>query len=165
MKRALTILAVVAAVAVALTGTGVWWLSRSHGPELPQISAYSHGHVVRTGPFTYCPVLDLNKCLQSNAGAELPVTADNPVQLSVSRAIGRAPWWLVRVYEDRDNSTSTFYPANSRLAVTVPTVDPQRGRLIGLTVQLKTMVQDQDGNQFPFPHAEWAVNLAWPAHP
>ena len=162
MKRTLTILAVIAALAVVGTGLGVWRLSRSHAPELPEISAYSHGHVVRTGPFRYCPVLDLDNCLEPGAAGELPVTKVDPIQLSVSSSIGRAPWRLLRVYENPVDTTVTQYAPNSTLAVTVPTVDPQRGKLIGLAVQLMTMVQDQNGDQFPLPHAEWSVSTVWP---
>jgi hypothetical protein len=45
--------------------------------------------------------------------------------------------------------------------VTIPTVDPQRGRLAGVVVQLMTLVQDQEGELHDVPHAEWSVRLAW----
>ena len=48
------------------------------------------------------------------------------------------------------------------LAVTIPTVDPHRGRLFGLAVQLPTLVRDEAGNEFPVPHAEWSVRTVWP---
>jgi len=40
-------------------------------------------------------------------------------------------------------------------------VDPQLGRLRGIAVQLPTLVRDQDGNEFPVPHAEWSVRTTW----
>lgn len=161
MKRTLAILAVVVVVSIAGTAVAVWRLSSTHGKQLPQISAYSHGHLVRVGPFRYCPVLDLNNCQDSRDAGELPVTEDNPVQLSVPAAIGRAPWRLLRVYENPIDTTLSVYRPNTKLAVTIPTVDQQRGRLTGLAVQLLTLVQDQSGEVFEMPHAEWSVSTVW----
>ena len=64
------------------------------------------------------------------------------MQLSVPEAISRAPWRLLQVYEDPANTTATIFRPGSRLAVTIPTVDPQRGRLTGIVVQLLTLVVD-----------------------
>ena len=50
---------------------------------------------------------------------------------------------------------------DTKLAVTIPTVDPHRGRLFGLAVQLPTLVRDEAGNEFPVPHAEWSVRTVW----
>jgi len=46
--------------------------------------------------------------------------------------------------------------------VTIPTVDPHHGKLLGLAVQLPTLARDSDGNEFPLPHAEWSVRTVWP---
>ena len=47
--------------------------------------------------------------------------------------------------------------------MTIPTVDPQRGRLTGIVVQLPTLVRDEQGNEFrALPHAEWSVRTVWP---
>lgn len=162
MKRVVAILATVVVLAIAGTGVGVWQLHKSHGDRLPQISAYSHGHSVRVGPFQYCEVLDLDDCAEPRATGELPVTEDNPVQLSVPSAVARAPWRLLQVYENPIDTTVTYFPPKTRLAVTVPTVDPNRGKLTGLAVQMLTLVQDQDGEEFALPHAEWSVSTVWP---
>ena len=98
---------------------------------------------------------------KSAAQGELSVTERDPVQLSVPTAISRAPWRLLRVYEDETNTTTTVYRPDTRLAVTIPTVDPQRGRTVGLVVQLLTLVQDQNGELRDLPHAEWSVKLNW----
>lgn len=161
VKRTFGILALVVVLAIAGTGIGVWRLSSSHGENLPQISAYSHGHTVRTGPFQYCPVLDLDNCLDPREAAELRVTEKYPVQLSVPSAIGRAPWRLLRVYENPIDTTVSVHRPNTTLAVTIPTVDPQRGRLTGLAVQLLTLVRDQNGEEFALPHAEWSISTTW----
>ncbi len=89
------------------------------------------------------------------------MTARDPVQLSVPPAIGGAPWWLLRVYEDAVNPMTTFYRPDSRLAVTIPTVDPKLGRLTGIAVQLMTVVVDQTGALHGVPHAEWSVRTDW----
>lgn len=143
-------------------GVGAWALTRDTGSRLPEISAYSHGQSVRVGPFVYCNVVNLNDCQNPQTQGQLPVNERYPVQLSVPTSIGRAPWRLLRVYEDERNSTTTMYRPNTELAVTIPTVDPQRGKLTGVVVQLLTLVQDQDGELRDAPHAEWSVRLVWP---
>ena len=48
----------------------------------------------------------------------------------------------------RRHVVEEFRP-DSTLAVTIPTVDPQRGKLTGFAVQLPTLVRDEAGNEFP----------------
>ncbi|AKK29328.1 DUF2771 domain-containing protein [Mycobacterium sp. EPa45] len=155
------LLVVLVVLASAGAGVGAWVLTRDTGSDLPEISAYSHGQAVRIGPYVYCNVVNLNDCQNPQTQGQLSVTERYPVQLSVPTAIGRAPWQLLRVYEDERNSTTTIYRPNTELAVTIPTVDPQRGRLTGVVVQLLTLVQDQNGQLSDAPHAEWSVRLNW----
>lgn len=159
MKRIVAVLAAVALIASIGTGVLVWRLSRDDTQQLPEISAYSHGHLTRVGPYRFCQVLNPTDCVVPGEQGELPVAGGFPVQLSVPTAIARAPLVLLRVYEG-DDVVEEFRP-DSRLAVTIPTVDPQRGRLTGIAVQLPTLVRDQDGNEFPVPHAEWSVRTVW----
>ena len=162
MKRHLAwIIAALVVLTAAAAGVGAWRLTRGHGSTLPQVSAYSRGTTVRVDPYLYCNVLDLNDCVKSGAQGELSVNARYPVQLSLPTAISRAPWRLLRVYEDERDTTTTAYRPGTQLAVTVPTVDPQRGKLTGVVVQLLTLVQDQNGELFDLPHAEWSVRMAW----
>lgn len=163
MTRSIRWLLVVLVV-LASTGAGIgaWALTRDSGSPLPEISAYSHGRSVRVGPFVYCNVMNLNECQNPRTQGELAVNDRDPVQLSVPTSIGRAPWRLLRVYEDERNSTTTIYRPDTELAVTIPTVDPQRGKLTGVVVQLLTLVQDQSGELRDAPHAEWSVRLVWP---
>ena len=158
MKRVLASLAIVVVVASIGTGVLVWRLHKA--PERPEISAYSHGDAARVGPYRYCEVLNPTDCEEPGAQGELAVDARHPVQLSVPPSIARAPWVLLRAYEGAD-VVEEFRP-DSRLAVTIPTVDPQRGKLTGIAVQLPTLVRDEAGNEFPVPHAEWSVRTVWP---
>ena len=155
------LLAVLVVLACAAAGVGAWAFAHGRSPLHPEISAYTHGQLTRVGPYRYCNVLDLNDCQNPQAQGELRVNARDPVQLSVPPAIGRAPWWLLRVYEDAFNPTTTFYPPGSRLAVTIPTVDPKLGRLTGVAIQLMTIVVDQSGGLHGVPHAEWSVRTVW----
>ncbi|HXO49852.1 MAG TPA: DUF2771 domain-containing protein [Mycobacterium sp.] len=159
MKRVVAALAVVVIVASALTGVLIWRLSRDHAPERPEISAYSRGQLVRVGPYRYCEVLNPTDCQTPHTDGQLTVDPRHPVQLSVPPAIARAPWILVRSYESAD-VVDEFRP-NTKLAVTIPTVDPHRGKLFGVAVQLPTLVRDEAGNEFPVPHAEWSVRTVW----
>jgi hypothetical protein len=164
-KRGTAALIAVLVLALAAgAGIGTWLLVRRSGPQLPEISAYTHRHSVRVGPYLYCNVLDLGDCQTPQTQGDLPANEHYPVQLSVPEAIGRAPWRLLQVYDDPSNSTTTVFRPNTRLAVTIPTLDPQRGRLTGIVVQLLTLVVD--GGQLndittvrPVPHAEWSVRL------
>lgn len=154
----LAALAVVVVVASIGTGVLVWRLSGDDSPKYPEISAYSHGHAVRVGPYRYCEVLNPTNCEVFEDQGELPVTERGAVQLSVPPAIARAPWVLLRRYEDSE-VIEEFRP-DTRLAVTIPTVDPRRGKLNGLAVLLPTLIR-VDGNEVPAPHAEWSVRTVW----
>jgi hypothetical protein len=162
MKRVLAVLGAVVVLAIAGTAVGVWRLHSAQGDRLPEISAYSHGHSVRVGPFQYCEVLNLDDCKEPRDTGELAVRKDNPVQLSVPSAVARAPWRLLQVYENPIDTTVSYFAPKTTLAVTIPTVDPNRGRLTGLAVQLLTLVQVQDGQEFALPHAEWSISTVWP---
>jgi hypothetical protein len=167
VKRGVAVLlaALVALLCVA-AGVGTWLLVRRPGPQQPEISAYSHGHLTRVGPYLYCNVLNLNDCQTPQTQGELPASEHYPVQLSVPDAISRAPWRLLQVYEDPANTTTTMFRPDTRLAVTIPSVDPQRGRLTGIVVQLLTLVvDDSQPNDITtvraVPHAEWSVRLTF----
>lgn len=162
MKKTLAaVTAAAVVVASAGTGTLAWALTRDgEGHHLPEISAFTGGELTQVGPFLYCNVLDLNDCETPENQGELRVTERNRVQLSVPGAIASAPWRLVVVYEDADNSTVSTFRPDTRLAATIPTVDPQRGRATGLAVQLLTLVTDGDEIR-EVPHAEWSIRFVW----
>ena len=159
-KRGLAVpLAALMTLVCVGVGIGTWLLVRPTGSQRPEISAYSHGHLTRVGPYLYCNVLNLDDCQTPQNQGELRVNERYPVQLSVPDAIYRAPWRLLKVYEDPTNTASTIFRPSSRFAVTIPPVDPQRGRLTGIVVQLLTLVVDQSGELREAPHAEWSVRL------
>ena len=163
MKRTLAA-ATAAAVLLASAGTGTlaWALTHdADGSQLPEISAYTRGQLARVGPFLYCNVLDLNDCETPESQGQLRVDERSPVQLSVPQAIASAPWRLMQVYEDAENTAVSTFRPDTRLAVTIPTEDPQRGRLTGLAVQLLTLVTDETGEIREVPHAEWSIGLVW----
>ena len=152
----LTVLVVLLSVGA---GVGAWLLVRKPGPQWPEISLFSNGQLIRVGPYLYCNVLNLDDCQTPQTQGELAASTRHPVQLSVPEAISRAPWRLLQVYEDPTNTASTLFRPNSRLAVTIPTVDPLRGRLTGIVVQLLTLAVDPSGELRDVPHAEWSVRL------
>lgn len=163
MKRTIAA-ATAAAVVLASAGAGTvaWALVRDEGGHgLPEISAFTGGQLTRVGPFLYCNVLDLNDCATPQSQGELRVTERNRVQLAVPEAIAAAPWRLVVVYEDTDNTTISTFRPDSRLSATIPTVDPQRGRATGLAVQLLTLVTDGSDEIREVPHAEWSIRFVW----
>jgi Protein of unknown function (DUF2771) len=161
VKKVLAVLITVAVLASAATGVLIWRLTRDPAPLHPEISAYTHGQLVRVGPYRFCDVFEITKCDVAETIGELVVTSRDPVQLSVPPSISRAPWVLLRAYADSGDSVVEEFRPNSRLAVTIPTVDPRRGRLTGIAVQLPTLVRDEQGNVFPWPHAEWSVRTVW----
>ena len=155
--------AVAVLLASAGAGTLAWAVAHDSdgGHQLPEISAYTQGQLTRVGPFLYCNVLDLNNCETPENQGELRVGERSPVQLSVPEAIASAPWRLMQVYEDAENTTVSTFRPDTRLAVTIPTEDPQRGRLTGLAVQLLTLVTDENAEIREVPHAEWSIRLVW----
>jgi hypothetical protein len=162
VKRGVAVgLAVVVVLLAVGAGVGTWWLLRKPDPQPPEISAFSHGQLVRVGPYLYCNVLNLNDCRQPQAQGELHITGRYPVQLSVPEAISRAPWRLLQVYEDPANTATTMFRPNTKYAVTIPSVDPKRGRLTGIVVQLLTLVIDSSGELRDVPHAEWSVRTVY----
>jgi hypothetical protein len=161
VKRVIVILAAVTVLASLGTGALVWKLSRTPTPEHPEISAYTHGQLVRIGPYRYCDVYQITRCDVPETVGQLVVSSRDPVQLSVPPSIARAPWVLIRAYEDGGDAEVDEFRPDTKLAVTVPTVDPRRGRLTGIAVQLPTLVRDENGNEFPWPHAEWSVATVW----
>jgi hypothetical protein len=162
MSRPVTVAVTVAVVvASAAAGTGAWLWARPAGPRHAKISAYTHGQLTRVGPYFYCNVLDLNDCQNPETQGELLVNDRDPIQLSVPSAIGDVPWRLMQVYDDPRNTTASVFRPNARLAVTIPTVDSQRGKLRGFAVQLLTLGQDETGELHELPHAEWSVRALW----
>ena len=161
-KRGLAVLVVgVLTLLCVGVGFGTWLLVRPHGPQRPEISVYSRGHLTRVAPYQYCNVLNLDDCDTTQTQGELRVSERYPVQLSVPDAIYRAPWRLLQVYEDPTNTTSTMFRPSTRFAVTIPPVDPHRGRLVGIVVQLLTLAVDSAGELHDVPHAEWSVRLTF----
>jgi hypothetical protein len=160
VKRVIASLAVVVVVASIGTGVLIWRLAQHPPPKHPQISAYTDGQLARVGPYLYCNVRNLNECENPRTEGELAVDRRHPVQLSVPPTISRGLWLLASSYEDGD-VVQTFR-ARTTLAVTIPTYDPQRGRLFGIAVQLPTIVTNQAGEEFPIMHAEWSVKTVWP---
>lgn len=161
MKR--VVAAIVAAVVLlgsVSAGVSVWLLTRNAGPDFPEISAFTHGELTRVGPYYYCNVLNLTECTQPESQGELQLSTDHPVQLSVPASIGRALWSLQQYYEDPNNDTESLMPPGT-LAVTVPSVDPQRGRLTGIVVRVPTRVILPTGEEQFVPHAEWSVRTVW----
>lgn len=157
----MALLAALVVLASIGTGVGAGWLARDRSPQQPQISAYTNGHLARVDPYLYCDVLNLGDCRLARSQGRLPVDSRHTVQLSVDTAIGRAPWRLLRVYGDPADTVTTVFRPDTALAVTIPTVDPQRGPLRQLVVQLLTLVVDQDGQLFDVPHAEWSMRTVW----
>jgi Protein of unknown function (DUF2771) len=161
VKRSTVVLLAISVLLSVGAGIGTWYLLRPRGPQPVEITAYSHGRLIRVGPYLYCNVLNLDDCQQPQAQGELAVNEHYPVQLSVPEAISRAPWRLLQVYEDPANTATTMFRPGTRLAVTIPSFDPQRGRLTGIVVQLLTLVVDPSGELRDVPHAEWSVRTVF----
>lgn len=161
MTRVLSALAAVVVLVCGVVAVGIWLLVRDQPPQRPEISAYSRGQLTRVGPYRYCNVLNLEDCENYETEGELGVDERDPVQLSVPTSIGRTPWLLRAFYNDPRDSTLDVFRPNSRLAVTIPTVGSNGGKLNRVVVQLLTLVQDEKGDLFPMPHAEWSVHTEW----
>lgn len=158
------VIAVIVAAALVLSGAGagltLWLLTRNMGPHFPEISAYSHGEMTRVGPYFYCSLRDLNNCVAPQTVGVVRVVENEPVQLSVSGDIGASLWALRVIYEDPRDATETLMRPGT-LAATIPSVDPVRGRLTGIAVQLPVPVITPTGEEDFLSHAEWSVATVW----
>ena len=161
MTRVVAVLAGLVVVLGGVVAVGIWLLVRDQPAQRPEISMYSHGNLVRVGPYRYCNMLNLNDCRDYQTEGRLRVDDRDPVQLSVPTAISRAPWLLRSFYDDPRDTTLEVSRPNSRMAVTIPTVGSHGGRLNRVVVQLLTLVSDEKGDLFPMPHAEWSVRTEW----
>ena len=162
MRKVVAMLVAVAVLSTAATAVLVWQLVRSgHTSPHPEISAYTRGQLVRVEPYRFCDVYDITKCDGTGVSAQLRVTPGDKIQLSLPEGIAKAPWVLLRSYEDGGPEQVEEFRPGSRVAVTIPPVDPQRGKLTGFAVMLPTLVRDEEGNEFPWPHAEWSVSTVW----
>jgi hypothetical protein len=155
------LLATVVTLVCAVVATGIWLLVRDRPQLRPEISAYSNGRLARVGPYTYCPVLDLNDCASPHTVGELAVTDRKPVQLSVPTEISRGLWGLLRLYDNPDdNDENKMRPGT--LAATIPTVGPHGGRLERIEVHLFTRARTPTGQEWYIAHAVWSIVMVWP---
>lgn len=161
MRRAVVVLAVVGVLFVVVVPVGIWLMVRCQPKPLPEISAYSNGHLTRVGPYTYCKVLNLNDCAEPGTIGVLPVTARSTVHLSVDTAIGRGLWSVLRLYDNpKDNGEDKFRPGT--LAATIPTVGSAGGRLDQLEIHLWTRARTPSGEELFVAHGVWSVRIVWP---
>ncbi|CRH13447.1 FIST C domain protein [Mycobacterium tuberculosis] len=83
MKRGVATLPVILVILLSVAaGAGAWLLVRGHGPQQPEISAYSHGHLTRVGPYLYCNVVDLDDCQTPQAQGDTRLFRDHDVLTS-----------------------------------------------------------------------------------
>lgn len=165
MKAKLTALAVVLVLTAAAMVGFITWRVRGHQEERPEISAFTHGTVIHAAPYQYCDKNKLDQCDPLGHTVQLAVNAHDPVQLSVDGRIARAPWMLSRIYApsgdvDHKRAESSVY-RDHRTAVTIPTIDGEGRRLLGLEIKLPTVVQTETGDLLEVAHAVWSVATVW----
>ncbi|ALR10706.1 hypothetical protein BST43_21100 [Mycobacteroides saopaulense] len=165
MKVKLTALAVVLVLTAAAMVGFIAWQVRGHTEERPEVSAFTHGTAIHAAPYRYCDKTRPDRCDPPGHTVELAVNAHEPVQLSVDGRIATAPWMLSRIYApvgdiDHKRAESSVY-RDHRTAVTIPTVDGDGRRLIGLEIKLPTVVQTETGDLIEVTHAIWSVATVW----
>lgn len=166
MKAKLVALVTVLALTAAAMVGFIAWQLRGHKDERPEISAFTHGTVIHAAPYQYCDKNKLDQCDPPGHTVQLPVNAHEPVQLSIDGRIAKAPWMLSRIYAaagdiDHKRAESSVY-RDHRTAVTIPTIDSEGRRLIGLEIKLPTVVQTETGDLLEVTHAIWSVATVWP---
>ena len=167
MKMKLAALAVVLVLtAAAMVGFIAWQLREyREGPkERPEISAFTHGTLVRVAPLLYCD-RTLTDCDPPGRIAELPVNSIEPVQLSVDGQIAKGPWWVKPVYADLTDPSIKYADEtihwDHRTAVTVPTVNDSGRKLVGIEVSVPTVGVNELGEQVFRARAIWSVATVW----
>src|SRR5699024_3555330 len=88
----------VAVVAAIVGGTyGIMNLLADDGPSgRPVVTATAGGHTVHVKPYQYCDPADPTDCDPPGDTAELTVSADTPLTITLPDAIAEAPWSLKR---------------------------------------------------------------------
>ena len=162
VKNGLAVLAAVAVVASCGHRRADLAADPQPGTRAPGDQRVHAGQLVRVGPYRYCDVFNPTKCDVPKAMGELAVTSRDPVQLSVPHPSPGRPGCCCGPTRVPMTASSRRSRPTPHVAVTIPTVDPRRGRLTGIAVQLPTLVRDEQGNEFPVPHAEWSVRTVWP---
>lgn len=61
---------------------------------------------------------------------------------------------------DHKRAESSVY-RDHRTAVTIPTIDGEGRRLLGLEIKLPTVVQTETGDLLEVTHAVWSVATVW----
>lgn len=92
-------------------------------PPHPEVTFYSAGQAVRTGPTQYCDHQGDQCGADPRAGAVLRVPAGKPVQISVPGEVGDAAWQVVFRYREpggaEQEARSSVFAPGDRLAYTL----------------------------------------------
>ncbi|WP_078292786.1 DUF2771 family protein [Mycobacterium sp. D16R24] len=167
MKAKLAALAAVLVLTAAAMVGFIAWQLREHreGPdERPEISAFTHGTLVRVGPLLYCD-RTLAKCDPPGHIVELFVNDAELVQLSVDSQISKGPWAITAAYAHLAAPSTKYGDQviywDHRSAVTVPTVDKAGRKLVGIEVAVPTVGVNELGEQVFKARATWSVATTW----
>jgi Protein of unknown function (DUF2771) len=151
-------------VALTLAGTGVL-ASACGAPPLPEVSFYSAGTTVTSGPAQYC-TSDMSKCpVYSETGAKLKVPPNKPVQISVPAEVAGAVWYVGFSYRKPNGQVTDvrtdFFPAGRQWAYTLLPPDPG-DRLISASVQKfgTVLTLDNDGQIGFHVSGVWLLDVA-----
>ncbi len=126
----------------------------------PAITAFADGRTVVVEPYLYCPV-EAPLCESDGVSYTVPMRAGYPLQLSLPSEITSAPWIVASVYGD-DNGDAfeidRLYLPGEKLGLTVPSVDDEGRKLIGVEIRLPSGIIDADTNQEEIiSHAIWSI--------
>ncbi|SHE80043.1 Protein of unknown function [Streptoalloteichus hindustanus] len=110
-----------AAVGLAVAGCSA--------PPKPEVTFFSAGRSVATGPSQHCDERVENCTADPDAVAALRVPADRPLQISVDDSVAATPWQVVFRYRlpngDRVDGRSEVFPPDKQFAYTLRL--PERG--------------------------------------
>lgn len=164
MKAKLTALAVVLVLTAAAMVGFIAWQLHGHKDERPEISAFTHGTLVRVGPLLYCD-RTLTKCDPPGRIVELSVNDIEPVQLSVESQIAKGPWAITPAYGELAEPSTKYGDQviywDHRTTATVPTVDKSGRKLMGIEVAIPTVGVNEFGEQVFKARATWSVATVW----
>ena len=177
----IAVAAVAAAVGIALLVVYVllpWLRGDDTAPERPSITAIVDGTSIEVKPFEYCEVKRPDICDPPGETAQLPVAADEQIEIELPESISSAPWILATFYVDPSaseeseepaepgepgesenlQSSEQFFAPNDKSAVSVPGSDDQGRELAGVEVRLPTGLFDTTtGEDTIVTHATWSI--------
>ena len=160
VKKIVVLLIVLMLTSIGI-GTEVFYVHSFHAKWLQIVSFYSKKNLVMLGPYNHCDKENINYCRKICIKGELPINQFNSIQIILPSLISKSPWRLIETYENLNNNAVVHFSHKITKTIKLTNFNSTNNRLINLTFQALTLVQDQYEQEFMLPSSEWSINIFW----